>query len=116
MEYKVEKLFAVPNNKVVKANGVLMLDKLVAVNFTVMDGKNGPFVSWKGTEKYTKKDGTVGYASPVIFDNKEPRKFDDEVKAFIISKYRAMAGSPAPTASATPTDATQDFCSDDIPF
>ncbi len=69
----------------------------------IITGKNGDFLTWKGTEKGT--DGK--FYSPITFVNKED---SDKVTKQILDKLLAESHS----GSSKP--ATSNFSSDDIPF
>ncbi len=106
-------IYPLQNPKVVQANGVVTLNDLLDLKFAIMKGQKGCFVSWKGTERYTKKDGSTGYASPIYI--KDEAK-DKEVKAAIINKFNGLGGAPSAAQEPTAPVADSTFTSDDIPF
>ena len=91
------------NNGKIKANGVVTFENFLRIKFTIITGKNGDFLTWKGTEKGT--DGK--FYSPITFVNKED---SDKVTKQILDKLLAESHS----GSSKP--ATSNFSSDDIPF
>lgn len=107
-------LFPIQTQKVtnLKAKGVLTLEDSLDLKYLVVSGSKGPFVTWQGTEKYTKKDGTTGYNSPIFVTNKDLKSTID---AKVLEKYNATGGTPAPQANSAPA-ADGNFTADDIPF
>jgi DNA-binding cell septation regulator SpoVG len=94
----------------IKANTVITLDGKVELKGKLVDGRNGVFHSWKGTEKYTKKDGTQGYSSPVFITDKE---LNTQIQNVVMAKFNG--GAEAPTEAPAPA-VDNTFASDDIPF
>lgn len=98
---KVTSVFLKPvtTGKTLKASGNVELDKALSLSFLVLEGKKGPFVSWKGTEQYDKKDGSgKGYSSPIFIKDEELRK---DIDTSILNKYKVECGG----AGSTPTPA-----------
>lgn len=113
MEFRVGKVTPVKEHRTIKANAVVFFgseedirkNEHIQASVTVLNGSNGLFVNWKGTESYTDKDGKKAYASPIYIKSKE---FDKKVKDAIIEAYvRTGTSTPRPP---------MDFTSDDIPF
>lgn len=77
----------------VRANGSLVLEDSsekskyqIELKFTLVEGKNGLFVSWKGQEKYTDKEGKTKYSSPIVIRDPE---FAKEVNESVIAEYNS---------------------------
>lgn len=58
------------NHTTVKGSGTVLVAGTVQINFTIVQGKNGLFVSLPSRE-YTTKDGEKKYNREVLFPNKE---------------------------------------------
>jgi len=106
---KVTAVFLKPitTSNVLKASGNVVLDNELSLSFLVLEGKKGPFITWKGTEQYNKQDGTKGYSSPIFFKTEEKRK---EIQTEILNKYTLEIGNKKNSNSG------DGFSNDDIPF
>lgn len=65
------------NGEKVKANGNIGFDDAFVVNFKIMEGKNGLFVSFP-MHSYEDKDGTIQYVNDFYFLEKDFREFVTE--------------------------------------
>ena len=126
MEVTNVSVYPVNGASKLKANGSLTLSNAVELKFVIIEGPKGPFVSWKGTTSYDKKDGSgKGYDSPIFIKDAELNK---SVSEAVMAKYKSVGagGASRPAASAgrgqqssrggyTPS-AQADFTGDEIPF
>ena len=97
---KVTSVFMRPvtTGNVLKASGNVELDKSLSLSFLVLEGKKGPFISWKGTESYDKKDGSgKGYSSPIFIKDEDLKK---HVDSEILNKYKLEVVAKAPAGNA----------------
>ena len=99
----------ITTSNVLKASGNVIFDDELSLSFLVLEGKKGPFITWNGTEKYEKKDGTQGYSSPIFFKKEEQR---NAVQKEIVNKYSLEIASKASNNQ----NSGAGFTSDEIPF
>lgn len=101
--------------KTLKANGVVVLEDAIELKCLVIEGSKGPFVTWKGSEKYTKNDSTTGYSHAIFVKDKDLNKTIQEA---VLNKLAAVSGGAGASAQAAPTSPAVDssFTADDIPF
>lgn len=101
--------------KTLKANGVVTLEDSIELKCLVIEGSKGPFVTWKGSEKYNKNDGSTGYSHAIFVKDKE---LNQSIQKAVLDKLSAVSGgggAQAQTASSTPA-VDSSFTADDIPF
>jgi DNA-binding cell septation regulator SpoVG len=96
-----------------KAKGQVTLENALELKYLVVEGSKGPFVTWQGTEQYTKKDGTTGYSSPIFITDKALNK---SVQDAVIAKYTGGAEATGVPAENSAPAVDGNFTSDDIPF
>lgn len=96
--------------RTLKASGNIELDKVLSLSFLVLEGVKGPFVSWKGTESYDKKDGSgKGYSSPIFIKDETLKK---EVDDAILNKYKLEVSNTGNQSANTDSNPL----SDQVPF
>lgn len=120
-------VFPVNGTSKLKANGSVTISDMLDLKFVIVEGPKGPFVSWKGTTSYDKKDGSgKGWDSPIYIKDEALNK---EVTTAVMAKYKSVgtgarttnqstgraSGGRAAQASYTPA-VNDDFMDDSIPF
>lgn len=98
-----------------KANGTVTVDDVLDLKYVLMDGSTGLFVSWAGGKKYTKKDGTPGWDSPIYIKDQATLKTITEQ---VVTKFKSVQGGTRATAGASASAQSNDasYAADDIPF
>lgn len=95
------KLFKPNKQSALKAYGSVSLGGVVDLKLSIIDTGTGPFITWKGTESYTDKEGKKKYASPIFVTDENLKK---EIDQEVINKYTveiaAQAGGNAGSADA----------------
>ena len=109
MSFSEIKLFPVKNT-VIKANGSFVYNGAVRINCTVVQGKNGLFVSLP-REKYT-KDGVEKWADKVYFTNEADRAALQEAVLAVFNK----TGGSTVSQGASPEPSSQVASKKSIPF
>ena len=111
MSFTDIKLYPVNGNSAIKANGSFVYNEAVRISCTVVQGKNGLFVSLP-REKY--KDKTTQeekWADKVFFTDETTRKQLNDV---VVSAYQGQTGGVSQGSSPEPTSQVKKKSS--IPF
>ncbi len=95
-----------------RANGSVMVANTVIVKFSVMDGKNGLFVSVP-SQQYKDKTGKTAYNRHYYFPNKE---LMDELQTLVIDQYKNGSGGKSSGNQKNLGEENQDDSVDNIPF
>jgi DNA-binding cell septation regulator SpoVG len=104
------KVFPVTGNKTIRGNVYFTVGNTVTVKGTVMDGKNGLFVSLPGRTYTDKTTGEQKWADDVKFITKE---VGNAVQKTLLAAYNAQVSGGNVTPSKTTTTTTKNS---DIPF
>lgn len=77
----------ITNSKNPMASGAVVINDMIELKFSIMEGKNGLFLSWKGSEKYfDKKDQKDKWSSPISIKDESLR---NEIQEKAIAAYKA---------------------------
>lgn len=106
------KIFPVQGNSVVVARGSVVIKDTVKVQFTVMNGSNGRFVSLP-SEKSTKVDEQTGKAKYFPLVSLANRELQDELNRVVLAQ---LDGDKKPASSGKSATAGKTKSSDGIPF
>lgn len=106
------KVWPTKGNSVIKANGLVTLDDVLNVKFTIMNGSKGMFVGFPGKygDKVDDKTGKKPWYPDVSFPkNDEADTFRQQLTAAIVNAYTTATGSDLNQGQASgPTN--QDSC------
>jgi DNA-binding cell septation regulator SpoVG len=95
------KIFPVKGHKTVKANGYLTLDEEFKVKFSLLEGKNGLFVTFPA-DKYTDKEGKDAYSRHFEPTGKNQKDVQKRLNDTVIAAYRKFTGGLTQPSSPEP--------------
>lgn len=103
------KIWPVKTNKVILANGNFLVDKVMQIKFTIINGPKGPFVGFPG--KSVEKDGKrTFYPDVSVIDD----AFKTELTKSVMKAYNEKTGNKSSQGD-SPEPASQ-VMDDEVPF
>lgn len=110
MDFTNIRLFKVKGTTL-KANGYVTINNVIEVKITIIEGKNGVFVSMP-SEKFTNKEGRTSYARLVKFVGENAESLQNQLAAAVLEEFNKTEESPvqAPVKEASKASKTN------IPF
>lgn len=89
MSFSDIKIYPVQNNSVIKANGSFVYNDAVQISCSVVNGKNGLFVSLPREKYKDKTSGEDKWANKVTF---KTRELQDQLNEAVVAAYRKQVG------------------------